>query len=136
MIMGWHRDAVKFLKKHEAQLFSKRLVLFATAMSLTQTGETNVDRVPVFIDPKLAELPQKLDRLSGRERFCAIPAYVRPMIKATGSNLPASVALFGGRLDIYRLKWWAAAFVTVIIRAKPGDKRNWDVIKAWADSLQ
>lgn len=135
MIMGWHRDAVKFLKKHEAQLIGKRLVLFATAMSLTQTGETNVDGVPVFIDPKLAELPQKPGRLSGRERFCAIPAYVRPMINAAGSNHPVSVALFGGRLDIYRLKLWAAAFVMVVIRAKPGEKRNWDAIKAWAGSL-
>lgn len=136
MIMGWHRDAVRFLKLHEKQLSGKKLVLFATAMSLTQTGETTVDGVPVTIDRKLALAPQKPGRLSFTERFCAIPAYVRPMIKATGSNLPASVALFGGRLDIYRLKWWAAAFVMVIIRAKPGDKRNWDAIKAWADSLQ
>ena len=136
MIMGWHREAVSFLKKHKAQLVGKRLALFATAMSLTQTGESSVDGVPVFVDPKLAESPQRPGRLSPKERFCAIPAYVRPMLKATGGNLPASVALFGGRLDIYRLKWWAAAFVMLVIRAKPGEKRNWDAIKAWADSLQ
>jgi len=135
MIMGWHRDAIKFLKLHETELNRKTLVLFATAMSLTQTGETAVDGVPVTIDQKLALPPQNPGRLSFKERFCSITEYVRPMIKAAGSNHPVSVALFGGRLDMYRLKWWAAAFVLLVIRAKPGEKRNWEAIRAWAATL-
>jgi menaquinone-dependent protoporphyrinogen IX oxidase len=135
MIMGWHRDAVKFLKSRSSELVGKELALFATAMSLTQTGETVVDGVPVFVDPNLAMAPHNPARLSGRERFCAIPSYGRPMIKAAGSNRPVSVALFGGRLDYYRLKWWAALFVMLVIRTQPGDKRNWQAIKAWANSL-
>jgi menaquinone-dependent protoporphyrinogen oxidase len=135
MIMGWHRDALKFLKTHETGLKGKKLALFATAMSLTQTGETTVDGVPVTIDQKLALAPQKPGRLSFKERFCSIPEYARPMIKAAGSNVPVSLALFGGRLDMYRLKWWAAAFVLLVIRAKPGEKRNWEAIKAWAGTL-
>jgi menaquinone-dependent protoporphyrinogen oxidase len=135
MIMGWHRDAMKFLQSHENQLAGKKLALFATAMSLTQTGETAVDGVPVTIDQKLAIAPQKPGKLRFKERFCAITEYARPMIKAAGSNVPASLALFGGRLDMYRLKWWAAAFVLLVIRAKPGEKRNWEAIKAWAGTL-
>jgi menaquinone-dependent protoporphyrinogen oxidase len=135
MIMGWHRDALKFLKTRENELKDKTLALYATAMSLTQSGETTVEGVPVTIDQKLAVTPQKAGKLSFKERFCAIPEYVHPMINAAGSNHPVSVALFGGRLDMYRLKWWAAAFVLLVIRAKPGDKRNWEAIKAWAGTL-
>jgi menaquinone-dependent protoporphyrinogen oxidase len=135
MIMGWHREAVKFLKTHQEALAGKNLALFATAMSLTQTGETEVDGVPVVVDEKLAVTPKNIDRLSIKESFCAIPVYVRPVIKAAGTHKPVSVALFGGRLDVYRLKLWAAAFVLLVIHAKPGEKRNWEAIRAWARAL-
>jgi menaquinone-dependent protoporphyrinogen IX oxidase len=94
-----------------------------------------VDSVPVFVDEKLAQSPARENKLTFKEKFCAIPEYVRPMLKAAGSNKPVSVALFGGRLDLYRLKWWAALFVMLIIQAKPGEKRNWDAITAWAEIL-
>jgi menaquinone-dependent protoporphyrinogen IX oxidase len=135
MIVGWHRSALKFLKNHRDELAGKRLALFATAMSLTQTGETEVDGVPVYIDEKLAQIPRRIDKLSYKERFSAIPSYVRPMVKTAGTNKPVSVALFGGRLDIYRLKLWAALFVMIVIHTKPGEKRNWETIRAWAQSL-
>jgi len=135
MIVGWHRDAVKFLKTHQVVLAGKPLALFATAMTLTQTGEKNVDGVPVFVDEKLALPPQTAGKLTFKERYSAIPTYVRPMLTTADKITPVSVALFGGRLDIYRLKWWAALFVMVIIRVKPGEKRNWQAIKTWADSL-
>ena len=135
MIVGWHRDAVKFLKTYQTALAGKPLALFATAMSLTRSGETNVDSVPVFVDEKLAIAPKNAARLSFRENYSAIPTYVRPMLKAANGIKPVSVALFGGRLDLYRLKWWAALFVVLVIQAKPGEKRNWEAIKSWADSL-
>jgi menaquinone-dependent protoporphyrinogen oxidase len=135
MIVGWHRDAVKFLKTHRAQLADKPLALFATAMTLTQTGETVVDGIPVFVDNKLALPPQTPGKLTFKEGYASIPNYVRPMLKAAGPNKPVSVALFGGRVDIYRLKWWAALFVLLIIRVKPGEKRNWEAIQGWATGL-
>jgi menaquinone-dependent protoporphyrinogen oxidase len=135
MIMGWHRDAVKFLKTRNNDLAGKNLMLFAAAMNLTQTGETEVDGVPVFIDQKLAQTPQTKGRLTFKERFCAVSSYVKPMLRAAGKNKPASVAIFGGRLDIYRLKWWAALFVMLVIQAKPGEKRDWETIRVWAGTL-
>jgi len=57
MIVGWHRDAARFLKVHQTALAEKPLALFATAMRLTNTGETSVDGVPVIVDGKLAQLP-------------------------------------------------------------------------------
>ena len=135
MIMGWHRDAAKFLKQNNKILGRVPLALFATAMSLTQTGETSMDGVPVFVDEHLAQPAQVEGKLSFKERYASIPGYVTPILKAAGQTKPVSVALFGGRLDIYRLKWWAALFVMLVIQAKPGEKRNWDAIRAWAGSL-
>ena len=100
MIVGWHRDAARFLKVHQTALAEKPLALFATAMSLTNTGETSVDGVPVIVDGKLAQLPQTPGKLTFKERYSAIPAYVRPMLKGARHAKPVSVALFGGRLDL------------------------------------
>jgi hypothetical protein len=34
-----------------------------------------------------------------------------------------------------RLQLWAVLFVSLILRVKPGEKRNWEAISAWASSL-
>lgn len=135
MIVGWHREVKNFLAKNQPALAGKPVALFATAMSLTQSGETEVKGVPVFVDPGLAVAPLNPARLTIKEKYAAIPAYAAPMISLAGKANPVSVALFGGRLDLYRLKLWAVLFVTLIIHAKPGEKRNWPVIKAWAKQL-
>src|SRR5512135_2237300 len=49
MIMGWHRAASRFLKKHRAAFQRIPLAVFVLAMSLTQTGETSVSGVPVLV---------------------------------------------------------------------------------------
>jgi len=135
MIVGWHRDVKAFLTKNQVALLGKPLALFATAMSLTQSGETEVSGVPVFVDPDLAVLPANPARLTFKEKYAAIPTYVQPMLAACDNAKPVSVALFGGRLDLYRLKLWAVLFVTLIIHAQPGEKRNWQAIKEWTDQL-
>ena len=58
MIMGWHRAALGFLKKHREAFQRIPLAVFVTAMSLTQTGETSVDGVPVYVDEKLPKPPE------------------------------------------------------------------------------
>jgi hypothetical protein len=45
------------------------------------------------------------------------------------------VAVFGGRLEYGRLKWWAVLFAMFIIQARAGDRRNWPAIRAWAAGL-
>ena len=64
MIMGWHRSALGFLKKHRRALQRIPLAVFVTAMSLTRTGETSVDGVPVFVDDNLPKPPGKEGSLS------------------------------------------------------------------------
>ena len=135
MIMGWHRAALGFLKKHRAALQRIPLAVFVMAMSLTQTGETSVDGVPVDVDEKLPKPPAKEGRLSFRERYARLANYVQPILKATRPARPVKIGVFGGRLEYGRLKWWAVLFVMLIVQAPAGDRRNWTAIRSWAAGL-
>jgi len=53
MIMGWHNDAVKFLKKNANALKKVHTAYFFTSLGLTQTGHDNVGEIRVYLDPKL-----------------------------------------------------------------------------------
>jgi menaquinone-dependent protoporphyrinogen oxidase len=135
MIMGWHRSAIKFLKKNRPTLQHKPLAIFVLAMSLTQTGEVSVDGQTVTVDENLPKPPQKPDRLSFRENYARLSHYLKPALKAARPARPVSIGFFGGRLEYGRLKWWAVLFAMLIIQAPAGEKRNWPAIRAWAASL-
>ncbi len=135
MIMGWHRAASSFLKRHRSAFKRIPLAVFVMAMSLTQTGETSVDGVPVTVDEKLPKPPETAGHLKFKERYARLANYIRPILKATRPANPVSVGLFGGRLEYGRLKWWAVLFAMLIIQAPAGDRRNWEAIRAWAAGL-
>jgi menaquinone-dependent protoporphyrinogen oxidase len=135
MIMGWHRDSLRFLKKYRSTLQHKPLALFMLAMSLTQTGETSVDGLAVTVDEKLPKPPAKAGSLSFREKYTQLSRYLRPVLKAARPARPVSIGFFGGRLEYGRLKWWAVLFAMLIIQAPAGEKRNWPAIRNWAASL-
>ncbi len=135
LIMGWHRAAVGFLKKHRQALRTMPLAVFITAMSLTQTGETSVAGVPVFVDERLPAPPQRPGHLSLRERYATLANYLQPILSAARPAKPVSIGFFGGRLDYGRLQWWAVLFAMVIIRARAGERRNWPAIRTWAAGL-
>jgi menaquinone-dependent protoporphyrinogen oxidase len=135
MIMGWHRAALRFLKQHRGAFQHIPLAVFVTCMSLTQTQEMTLGGVPVYVDEKLPKLPVQAGRLNFRERYARLANYVRPILAATNPAKPASIAMFGGRLDYGRMKWWAVLFVMLIIQAPPGDRRNWTAIRSWAAGL-
>jgi len=135
MIMGWHRSALKFLRSHRDELDQLPVAIFAMAMSLTSYEKTDVNGVPVFIDENLPVPPQNSGRLTLRERYANVAHYAAPILKATRSARPVSVAFFGGKLDYSRLKPLAMLFVMLVVRANPGDRRNWQVIRSWAGSL-
>jgi menaquinone-dependent protoporphyrinogen IX oxidase len=135
MIMGWHRAALRFLKKNRQVFQQIPLALFVTAISLTQTGETSLDGVPVTVDEKLPKTPENEERLNFREHYARLSNYLGPILRATRTYKPVSIGVFGGRLEYGRLKWWAVLFVMLIIQAPAGDKRNWEAIRAWAAGL-
>lgn len=135
MIMGWHRAALGFLKKYRKAFQRIPLAVFVMGMSLTQTGETSVGGMPVYVDENLPKPPEKEGRLNFRERYARLSNYVRPILAATRPVKPATIALFGGRLEYGRLKWWAVLFVMLVIQAPAGDRRNWTAIRSWAAGL-
>jgi menaquinone-dependent protoporphyrinogen oxidase len=135
MIMGWHRSALRFLRRHRAELERIPLAVFALAMSLTSNGETSVDRVPVYIDQNLSRPPANAGHLTLKESHTSLTHYASSILKAAGSARPISLAIFGGRMDYFRLKLPAKLFVILVIQAQPGDRRNWSAIRSWASSL-
>jgi menaquinone-dependent protoporphyrinogen oxidase len=135
MIMGWHRAALGFLRKHREAFQHIPLAVFVMAMSLTQTGEMSVGGVPVTVDGKLPKPPEKEGSLKFRERYAMLANYLRPILAATRPAKPVSIGVFGGRLEYGRLKWWAVLFAMLIIQAPAGDRRNWEAIRAWAAEL-
>jgi menaquinone-dependent protoporphyrinogen IX oxidase len=135
MVMGWHREAVKFVKAHRQELGRVPVAYFITGMSLTDTGTTQVSGAPVTIDPELAKAPKKPGKLSFTERYATAENYLGEALKAAPGARPVSAAIFGGKMDYTRLKLFQMLFVMLIIRAQPGDRRNWPVIRSWAASL-
>jgi len=135
MIMGWHRDAMRFVKQHAQALSAVPTACFIMAMSLTQTGEDSLQGIPLVIDPRLAKPPKKAGRLGFKERYAMPAKYVRPILQATSGMKPVSVAIFGGRLDLFRLSLWQRLFVMLVIGAQPGEFRNWAFIREWAAGL-
>jgi menaquinone-dependent protoporphyrinogen IX oxidase len=136
MILGWHRDARRFLRVHRAGLAAKPFACFLTAMSLTETRETTIDGVPIQVDPGLAKAPRNPKRLSIKESYALPRKYVRPILKSASPAKPLGVGLFGGYLNLFTLSWPARLFVLLAIQAKPGDLRDDAFIKAWALELR
>lgn len=135
MIMGWHRQAMRFLKKHKKEWQNIPLAIFVLAMSVTETGEREVAGVPFTIDESLPKPPVQNERLSFRERYAKPDKYLAPLLNAVRPAKPVSIGLFGGRLEYGRVKWWAVLFVMLVIQAPAGDRRNWEAISAWASGL-
>jgi menaquinone-dependent protoporphyrinogen oxidase len=135
MIMGWHREASRFLKRQRKVFQRIPFAVFVMAMSLTQTRETIVSDVSIYVDDNLPKPPQKEGSLSFKERYAQLSNYLKPILSATHPTKPASIGVFGGRLEYGRLKWWAVLFAMLIIQAPAGDRRNWSAIHSWAAGL-
>jgi menaquinone-dependent protoporphyrinogen oxidase len=134
MIMGWHRQALSFIRKHRSALQRLPLAVFITCMSLTKPAETNFQGVPVFVDEDLPQPPLNPEHLAFKERYSQVSNYLRPILR-TCPVKPVSVGVFGGRLNFGQMQWWAMIFVILILQAKAGDKRNWPAMRTWASGL-
>ena len=135
LILGWHRAAIRFIRQNQLTLSRLPVAYFMTAMSLTCAPGENTGPVPVSIDPELAKPPKNSQRRSLKERYASVSNYLGPALKAGPTVKPISVGLFGGKLEIPRLKLWQMLFVLLVIQPQAGDFRNWPFIKAWAASL-
>jgi menaquinone-dependent protoporphyrinogen oxidase len=135
MIMGWHKDAEKYLKRHRDQLASVPFALFVTAASLTEDGMDAVHGVPVVKDPWLVKKPRNADKLTRKERYALPSHYVGDILKAGAPARPRTVAVFAGSLDLTTMNIFEKLFVLLIVGATPGDGRHWDFVREWAVGL-
>jgi menaquinone-dependent protoporphyrinogen IX oxidase len=119
MIMGWHRSAVSFVKKHQQWLSKLQVAYFLMAMNLTQVEHHDQAEMSIFVDPRLAKPPNDPSRLSFKERYATVNKYLGPVLKAAPLVKPINVAFFGGKLDLYRLNWWQKLFVMIVVQAQP-----------------
>jgi len=135
MIMGWHRTALRFLRRNREVFQHVPLAVFVMAISLTKTAEMSAGDVSIIVDENLPKPPVNAARLNFRERYARLSNYLGPIIKSVRPAKPVSIGVFGGRLEYGRLKWWAVLFVMLIIQAPAGEHRNWTAIRSWAAGL-
>jgi menaquinone-dependent protoporphyrinogen IX oxidase len=135
MILGWHRDAARFVRQHQEALSRVPVAYFITAMSLTGASQDSVGPIPVFSDPGLVKPPHVAARLSLKERYTRVSNYASQPLTAGPQVKPAGIGIFGGKLEMYRLKWWQRLFVLLILRAPLGSLQNWPAVRQWAAQL-
>ena len=136
MIAGWHRDAIRFLKRNQSALSHVPVAVFITCVNLTQTGDSQVDGVPVYVDRELPKAPRNPGRLSLREDYATVRNYLHPVLRQAPMVKPVSVAFFGGKLELFRLKFFQMVFAMLVAGGKVGDFRHWEEIRGWAASLR
>lgn len=136
MIFGWHRGAMKFVKKNRESLSRLPVAYFITAMNLTRTEETRLDGIPLAVDPVVARPVRRAGHLSFKERYSLPANYLRPVLKAAPNVRPVAVGFFGGKLAMYKMKWWQVLFVLIFIQTQQGGSHNMPFIREWAASLR
>ncbi len=132
MIMGWHRQAVAFVKSHANELSQKHVAYFFTSLNLTRTGEDTIAGVQIYLDPNHGTAPQNSGKLNFIEKHTAPLGYVQPVLQKAPRVKPEKVAYFGGKLDYRQLPFPAKIFVKYLIRGQEGDFRNMDSVREWA----
>ena len=135
MIMGWHKDALRYLARHRDALAGRPTAYFIMAMSLTEAGGDRIDGVPIVKDPWLVKEPKDVAKLGYRERYARPAHYLEKPFKRAPRVRPRSIAFFGGSLDLTTMNIFEKLFVMLIIGATPGDARHWDAIREWARTL-
>jgi len=135
MILGWHKEAVKYVKARRDVLAAVPVAYFITAAALTDDGTDAVDGVPVVKDSWLAKEPVRPEKLSYRQRYALPSHYLGDVFKATAPVRPRQAAFFAGALDLTKMNLFEKLFVMLVIGATPGDGRHWDAVRDWARGL-
>jgi menaquinone-dependent protoporphyrinogen IX oxidase len=135
MIMGWHKDARKYLKRYKDQLGAVPFAIFVTAASLTEDGVDAVQCMPIAKDPWLVKKPRNADKLSRKERYALPRHYVGDILKDCAPARPRSAAVFAGSLDLTTMNVLEKLFVLLVVGATPGDGRHFEFVREWAGGL-
>ncbi len=134
MIVGWHCRAARFLRARRRELARVPVALFFTALRVTRTSTGH--GFPILVDPRLEVEPARPGRLSFKERRTTVEGYLHPVRAALAEVRPVGAAFFAGKLDYRKLSLPHLLFVMLIIAARPGDSRDWELIGSWARNLR
>ncbi len=74
MIVGWHRKAVKFVRRHRDALSRIPVAYFMTALSLTDDKTEDLEGIYIYKDPGLLKEPKNPEALSFKERRSSLGA--------------------------------------------------------------
>jgi menaquinone-dependent protoporphyrinogen oxidase len=135
MIVGWHRRATRFIRRHQDPLNRIPVACFMTALTLTDSKQEDVkeiDGIEIYRDPQLLKSAKNPDRLSFKERHSSLAFYLKPLLRKALRVRPVGIALFAGKLDYRKLKFLQMVFVMLLFAEKPRDYRNWEHIRSWA----
>ena len=138
VIVGWHRGAVRFVRRNQRELSRMPVAYFMTALTLTAEVEEQVpsfNGIQVYLDPSLLKQPKNPGHLSFRERHALLQSYITPVLHRAPAVRPINIGLFAGKLDYGKLKFLQMAFVLLLFSQKPRDYRNWHRIGEWAKRL-
>jgi len=135
MIRGWHKDALTFVVRHRGELASRPTAYFITAAALTETGENEVNGVPIVKDPWLAKPPRDAAKLGRKEHYALPSHYLGRILEKSEPLRPRVCAFFAGSLDLTTMRLFDRLFVLLVVGATPGDGRNWKAIRGWAATL-
>jgi menaquinone-dependent protoporphyrinogen oxidase len=106
-IFKWHKDARRFLTRHQTMLSSGLPVAIFAGGPFGPATEEEWHEVRIRFDQTLAEF-----------------SWLKPV----------SVQIFGGRFDPAKLRL-PYSLIPAMHQMPPSDLRDWDAIRAWADNL-
>ena len=135
MIMGWHKEARRYVRKHRDALARVPFALFVAAASLTEDGLSEVRTVPVAKDPWLVKQPGDAAKLRRKERYALPSHYLGDILDACAPARPCTAAFFAGCLDLTTMNVFEKLFVLLVVGATPGDSRHDDFVREWASGL-
>lgn len=135
MMRELHPGMVKFIQKHRQVLVNKQVALFVTCLRLSDNRVSEFMGIPVFKDSELVRAPRNAKKLTMIERKTSADAYISSLFESMPWFNPAQIAFFGGALNFSKLKLMQILFVLLLFQFKSIDKRNWEAIKTWSETL-
>lgn len=135
---GWHPQAQEFVTRYQAQLEKRKTAFFVAGMGLIKTTECDQSPIPLFLDANFVRQPSRPGRLSALEKQMTLPNYMKDTLPLLAKIHPVSVGFFGGKLDMQTLssvERMILRAICLLTGAKPGDYRNWDLIREWTGQI-
>ena len=131
----WQPDAIDFLERLRDELVWKPVVYFITSMTLTKSADALIGSTPIFQDPAHSRAPKNAGTLGLIEKETTPAAYLKPILRKAPGVVPFQVAFLAGKLDYRSLDLLHRTFFKLVLRVPPGDRRNWEFIRAWGAGL-